>query len=491
MAQENQTRFSTRFLVPTIAAVGITTVALAGFVGWSANRIDAESLTREQHLVTRALAEQVDQLQIAQTDHAVWDNAIDAYLRGDRRWLVENLGLSAYDYYGHSRTILLDPQLKPLIALREGGQVPAKSTIGEIDALIPLIQRLRSLDGRAAIAAYNDGTRDKPPFETDVMLFEGEPALVGVMPLLSYSGANALPPGREPIYVSVAMLNDGMARYLEDQYLVAEPAFIPQPDPASGRAAHRMADKDGKPVTWFTWQPAQPGARLLAETLPALLVGLLIAAGIMALLLRNLRQALVQLQAEREDAQHRALHDPLTGLGNRRLFQTRLAQDMAAMPRGATRLALFALDLDHFKQVNDTLGHDAGDELLVQVASRIKATLPGNCTLARLGGDEFSIIMPGIECHEDAAALATSIIEALSVPFSLGGRTATIGTSIGIATAPDMGTHETDLTRHADDALYRAKNGGRNRYCLYSEAGGNEPKRREARLRTALAGSAG
>lgn len=486
---QNEIRFSTRFLVPTIAAVVITTMALAAFVVWSAHQIDAESRSREMQLVERAIAEEINQMEAAQTDRAVWDDAIDAYNRGDLRWLTDNLGLSAYEYYGHSRTILLDPQLEPMIALREGGQVPARSATPEIAALTPLIEQLRSLDGLAAIAAYNDGMRDTPPFATSMMLFEGRPALVGLMPLFSYSGENALTPGTEPIYVSVAMLDDDMAAYLGDQYLLAAPDFTDQSDVPAGRAAYPIRHDDGSAIAWFTWQPVQPGAQLLTETLPALLIGLVIAAAIIGLLLRNLHHALAQLHAEREDAQHRALHDPLTGLGNRRLFQARLAQDIAAMPRGTPRLALLALDLDHFKQVNDTLGHDAGDELLIQVTSRIQGKLPPECTLARLGGDEFSIILPGIDCHDDAGTLATTIIDALSVPFSLGGRTATIGASIGIATAPDMGANETDLVRHADDALYRAKNGGRNRHCFYAAAEDNVPHLRENQLRAALAGS--
>jgi diguanylate cyclase (GGDEF)-like protein len=119
----------------------------------------------------------------------------------------------------------------------------------------------------------------------------------------------------------------------------------------------------------------------------------------------------------------------------------------------------------------------------VQVAARLKPLLGPEDTLIRLGGDEFSVIMPNITDHEGPKALAGAIIEALSRPVNLAAGTATIGVSVGIATAPDQAHEESELVRCADEALYRAKNGGRNRYCIYSKEAGNEPARREAKLR--------
>jgi diguanylate cyclase (GGDEF)-like protein len=125
--------------------------------------------------------------------------------------------------------------------------------------------------------------------------------------------------------------------------------------------------------------------------------------------------------------------------------------------------------------------------LLVQIGARINPLLGPNDTLIRLGGDEFAVIQPCIESHAAAQALAQSIIEALTQPINLAAGKASVGVSIGIATAPDMARSETDLLRFADDALYRAKNGGRNRYCLYSAAPANEPARIDTQLRDAFA----
>ena len=161
---------------------------------------------------------------------------------------------------------------------------------------------------------------------------------------------------------------------------------------------------------------------------------------------------------------------------------------MGTLSEGPPRLAVLELDLDKFKEVNDTLGHQAGDEMLVKVSSRIKSLLRTEDTLVRLGGDEFAIIQANIEDLEEPQKLARAIIETLSEEFTLTDGTATIGVSIGIATAPDMTRKEMELMRFADDALYRAKNGGRNRYCVYSATPVNEPARIDTKLRDTFAG---
>ena len=306
------------------------------------------------------------------------------------------------------------------------------------------------------------------------------------MPILSYSGENALPVGTEPLYVSVQLLNADLAGYLSDQYRIDKPAFV-QSEPEGSTASLPVLNKAQQPIAWLTWQPERPGARLVEAALPALLVALIVSFVIEGLLLKALYSVLVQLHAEREEASHRAQHDPLTGLGNRSLFHQRLSENFRALAPGTPSLALLALDLDMFKQVNDTMGHQAGDELLIEVAGRIKPLLKPRDTLIRLGGDEFAIIQPDIASHEEAQALAQRVIDALARPISLAAGTAQIGVSIGIATAGDLAAHETELVRFADDALYRAKNGGRNRYCLYSPTPSNEPARLDTQLRQAFA----
>ncbi len=164
-----------------------------------------------------------------------------------------------------------------------------------------------------------------------------------------------------------------------------------------------------------------------------------------------------------------ARHDALTGLANRTLFRERLDAALASARRGQA-FALLCLDLDRFKQVNDTLGHPVGDALLRAVTGRLQAALREVDTLARLGGDEFAIIQSGIEGPAATGALASRLVEELCMPFDLDGNEVKIGTSIGIALAPqDSGDADT-LFKCADMALYEAKAGGRNRWTFFDPA---------------------
>ncbi len=160
---------------------------------------------------------------------------------------------------------------------------------------------------------------------------------------------------------------------------------------------------------------------------------------------------------------HLAHHDALTGLANRTLFRTRL-DDAVARARRGEGFAVLCLDLDHFKDVNDSLGHPIGDQLLQAVTERLRANVRETDTIARLGGDEFAVIQTSVTWPSDAGFLAQRLVEALGTAYCLEGHRISIGTSIGISVAPDDGMDADQLLRNADLALYRAKADGRG--CL-------------------------
>jgi diguanylate cyclase (GGDEF)-like protein/PAS domain S-box-containing protein len=171
-----------------------------------------------------------------------------------------------------------------------------------------------------------------------------------------------------------------------------------------------------------------------------------------------------------------AHHDALTGLPNRTTFQQELARGLAR-PEGEAGLAVLLIDLDDFKGVNDTLGHGAGDTLLLQVARRLHGATPRGSTLARLGGDEFGLLAD-VGGVPEASALADGLIEALARPFDLIGQRTTIGASVGIALAGRDGSDGSTLVRRADLALYRAKGDGRGRARLFEAAFEDEAQQR-------------
>jgi len=171
-----------------------------------------------------------------------------------------------------------------------------------------------------------------------------------------------------------------------------------------------------------------------------------------------------------------AYHDSLTGLPNRALFLRLLEQALAHCARGGRRLAVLFVDLDHFKSVNDTLGHHLGDLLLATVAERLRASVRKSDVVARLAGDEFTVIQTDIVDVRPARALARTLVRALGRPFMLKGRAVRVGASVGISLYPDDGTSPEELLQRADLAMYRAKEQGRNRYRFYeAQQGGGPP----------------
>ncbi|CAK0761325.1 hypothetical protein WCLP8_3270030 [uncultured Gammaproteobacteria bacterium] len=167
--------------------------------------------------------------------------------------------------------------------------------------------------------------------------------------------------------------------------------------------------------------------------------------------------------------QHMANHDPLTGLPNRMLFHELLDHEVRRAARYQQTLAVGFLDLDYFKAVNDTLGHEAGDLLLKAVSNRIRQQLRDSDSLARLGGDEFTLILPTIGDQNDAIAVSNKIVQALSEPFIIQEQSCQIGASIGLSLFPDHGQSVDVLLQAADCAMYVVKKQGRNGVAIFTE----------------------
>ena len=178
-------------------------------------------------------------------------------------------------------------------------------------------------------------------------------------------------------------------------------------------------------------------------------------------------------QAEQQIA-HMAQHDTLTDLPNRNLFSNLLQHSLALAERDGNRAAMMFVDLDYFKPVNDTYGHAVGDLLLKDVAQRMREAVRSSDILGRIGGDEFVILLPKLEDAADAIQVGEKLRQALAHPFEITGNTLQISCSIGVSIYPDHGTNEKELTDHADQAMYEAKNKGRN--CVVIFGNGTEMK---------------
>jgi diguanylate cyclase (GGDEF)-like protein len=187
-----------------------------------------------------------------------------------------------------------------------------------------------------------------------------------------------------------------------------------------------------------------------------------------ALIARAVRYAIERKGAELELA-HQALHDSLTGLPNRALFIDRLEQALVRTQRNPSPVAVLFLDIDSFKLINDSLGHDAGDQLLMELAGRLAGVVRPSDTVARFGGDEFTILCDHVSSSYDVMAIANRVAEAVNLPFTLGGHEVFVTASVGIAFAKGDRDDPALLVRNADAAMYRAKEKGGARYEVFDQ----------------------
>jgi diguanylate cyclase (GGDEF)-like protein/PAS domain S-box-containing protein len=174
-----------------------------------------------------------------------------------------------------------------------------------------------------------------------------------------------------------------------------------------------------------------------------------------------------EISQYRQRIEHMAYHDTLTSLPNRSMLNSRIVSAVDSAHRNKHQLAILMIDLDHFKAINDTLGHNVGDQLLTEVAARIVATLRTSDLVARLGGDEFAVLVEDVSGQEDLDSLATKILQVLAAPFYIARKELFVTVSIGIATCPENGEDASDLLKHADSAMYVAKRQGRNNFQYF------------------------
>jgi diguanylate cyclase (GGDEF)-like protein len=239
-------------------------------------------------------------------------------------------------------------------------------------------------------------------------------------------------------------------------------------------------DHRSRVVGWLGWQPSRPAFTQVMQSAPAIALGLAMCLIGFTALLTWLMRSNSALAVSRSTSEFLAMHDPLTGLANRVMFEKKLKAALALEYVAKTKVAVVSLDLDRFKEVNDTLGHGAGDQLMQEVARRLSLTLPEEATLARLGGDEFALVHPGIVSEGHADWICDSLINAFETPFVLSGLEVEVTASLGVALEEGGKLDASEMMRRADLALYSAKLSGRNRFEFYDP--GMDRSRKDRRL---------
>ncbi|KQX40208.1 hypothetical protein ASD04_06115 [Devosia sp. Root436] len=461
-------QFSAAVLLPVVLALVITAAAVLGFVFWSTANIDERALERQS-----AMFEQVIEARRIRLEHELAsvavrdDTVVNTRLMFNVNWVDRNLGKWMYEFFGHNRIVVLDALAQPLYMMEDGVSVEPRTYRHIASPVQQLVNRVRATVPPSIVP----GGPPKPVSVSDFAVVEGLPAIISVMTIVSDTGAVVQPSGTEPLIVAVQFLNDDTASQFNNEYLFEDGHFSLVRSTGPDRATHPILNAAGRFVAFFDWERDRPGLMMLRQTGPALAAAFGVAAILVFLLLRQLRRSSAALEAGRRHAEHQAAHDRLTGLPNRMSFDVHLARvltDRQGMGMGM-QLSLLMLDLDRFKQVNDTLGHQAGDELICAVGQRIRAVVGPGVMIARLGGDEFAILAVSRDGRQDVAAMASAIIDAIGRSFDLNHFKAHVGVSIGIVNASGGNAEPRELVRKADIALYEAKAGGRNRAVVYEE----------------------
>ncbi len=497
-AQGSWDRARLSIVIPISVIVAIAILCIVIAVVTSARRADEVSLDHEKRLLSRAIATHGEQL-LRELESVTANEEAARRIRDefDREWVHNRVGLWLKHYFDHDFVFVADGSDQLSYAMLGRNSVEPRWFNSIVPELAPILDYLRGRAGDEPKGAIRiseprrNAETGKPTRVTLIQRFLGRPAAIAaslIAPTEQIAGDAAR--ATMPIVIAVKFVDEGLlaeigGRLQLNGLRVTEKELAP-----ANEYSQDLKDYDGHTVMSLTWQPKRPGSEIVTSVIPFIAVAFAGFALLAALIHGYMRRTAATIAQGEQRLRYLALHDPLCGLPNRNFFGERLEEVIQEVRNGAPPAAVFYIDLDHFKDVNDTLGHPVGDELIRNVTARLSGLLRPEDLVSRLGGDEFAVIITGGAEITALNRTAERIISAICAPYTIGGHNILIGASIGIAIIDRRsGTVAADVMRYADMALYRAKNEGRNRACIYDaamDADLSERKQLESDLRTAI-----
>ncbi len=466
-------RIETRLSAPLAGMALLTVAVLVAVLFMIAARVDRDALLHEQALVQRGVEAKTNDIERTITPQVVWDEAVQHLdNRFDPGWARENVGAYLLGQAGFDLIFIVDRDDRPVFSEEVGQQMSTAYYDRHAPVFAPLLAKVRATEAglaRPTGPRSDGGLVSRSRQVSSVEDIDGEPYLITASLVQPDFGKALIRHGRAPVVITALKLDALFLENFSTRFLLAGVHLHSGDATAQSGDAHvALRSLKGKVIATLDWSPPHPGQRLLRKAvLPILIVvgGLAVAVLVFARRSRRIAEGLVASEAR---AKHMALHDALTGLPNRVLFEERLRQAIDGLSRRRGAAAVLAIDLDRFKAVNDTHGHAAGDELIQAMAKRLSGLCRVGETLARLGGDEFGVVAVDLDGH-GAAALAERLVAALSGPVELSCGTVFVGGSIGVALIHQAEAHvgAVEAARRADVAMYRAKDEGRGRFCFF------------------------
>jgi diguanylate cyclase (GGDEF)-like protein len=454
-------------LVPLgiVVAVAIVCIVVAALT--SAQRADDVALGRERQLLTRAITN-LGEWSLLRIKNVALSNAAvsaDDIAQGSAR-LQQRLTFWLSPLRDHNLVVVIGSNGEVVYSqpgrLRSDNELAQAATPKLQTAVEFLRGRKPSMPAGSTRLLGADPLQPGDITETVLLLnVDGHPGVVAVLPLGKAKTA--------PAILAIRFVERRLLANISDRLQLPNLRITGREAVTAGNNAYAFTDGQHQPIARFVWSSEKPGAAILDSVIPFIGIALAGFALLAGLVMRYMRHTAAAIASGEDQLRYLALHDPLCGLPNRNFFGERLEAAITSVRHGGPPAAVFYIDLDHFKDVNDTLGHPVGDELIRNVTLRLSHTMHDDDLVARLGGDEFAVIT--FASAEPAALqeIASRAIAALCAPYLVNGHTIVIGASIGIAIIDKRTVSAADIMRYADMALYRAKNEGRNRACIYDE----------------------
>lgn len=465
-----------KVMIPVAALVAIVNIGMVGLIWISARDQDKLALEQSIEYVGDTITVELQQLGQIVKDYSWWTDAFGHLaLEVDEDWTHSNVGFHAYNVHGIQMSFVVDGTDQTIYGQCDGER-------RHLDALSFFSPGLGHLIEQARAASP-----EEPPVPATGMLSaNGDVVIVGVSVVAPKDGAEMIERDeRQVVLVFAKRLDPAFLGAVEDRLPISGLAL----NGGLGDDTFALISAAGLHIAGLTWQPPRPGSEFVRSIWPALAGAVVVILLFTVMVLRHVRLSAVEIETNERRARYLALHDPLTTLPNRELLRDRLAHAIAEVGRRNVMAAVICLDLDRFKEVNDTLGHSAGDLLLQRCAERLRACLRETDTVARTGGDEFAIVQPGLLQPQGAERLCQRLLKTLATPFELDGHEVFAPASLGVALIPTDATTPEVALQKADIALYRAKCEDGPSYRFYERSMDQRLQQRrslERGLRTAL-----